>query len=87
MSDFYETNLIAYQNKLDLLHSEWNNKYYAYVEAFKNRLREEEDVIYNDWVDTLDELLEIVGIHHKDNLKVRITTYKREDMKNLPLYI
>tara|TARA_R100001594_G_C3853719_1_gene219105 strand:+ start:176 stop:457 length:282 start_codon:yes stop_codon:yes gene_type:complete len=82
MSDFYETNLIAYQNKLDLLHSEWNNKYYAYVEAFKNRLREEKDVIYNDWVDTLDELLELVNSHHKDGLKVRIRrfTTPKEDL-------
>ena len=55
MSDFYETNLIAYENKLDILHDNWNNKYYAYVEAFENRLRKEEDVIYNDWEDTMDE--------------------------------
>jgi hypothetical protein len=87
MSDIYETDSIAYENKLDTLHSEWNNKYYAYVEAFKNQLKGEDDVIYNDWVDTLDELLKIVDIHHKDNLKVRITTYKRKDIKNLPLYI
>ena len=75
MSDFYETNLIAYENKLDLLHDKWNKKYYAYVEAFKNRLREEKDVIYNDWVDTLDELLELVNSHHKDGLKVRIRRF------------
>jgi|TARA_Y100001970_G_C14016916_1_gene741409 hypothetical protein len=78
MSDFYETNLIAYENKLDILHDKWNRKYYAYIEAFENRLRKEEDCIYNDWVDTLDELLELVSSHHKDNLKVRITRYKRE---------
>ena len=75
MSDFYETDSIAYENKLDLLHSEWNRKYYAYIEAFKNRLREEKDVIYNDWVDTLDELLELVNSHHKDGLKVRIRRF------------
>ena len=75
MSDFYETDSIAYENKLDLLHSEWNRKYYAYIEAFKNRLREEKDVIYNDWVDTLDELLELVSSHHKDGLKVRIRRF------------
>lgn len=77
MSDFYETNSIAYENKLDLLHSEWNRKYYAYVEAFKTRLKSENDVQYNDWVDTLDELLDLVGIHHKENRKVRITRYQR----------
>ena len=81
MSDFYETDSIAYENKLDLLHSEWNRKYYAYVEAFKTRLKSENDVQYNDWVDTLDELLDLVGIHHKENRKVRITRYQR------PLYI
>tara|TARA_R100001443_G_scaffold94253_1_gene100819 strand:- start:258 stop:503 length:246 start_codon:yes stop_codon:yes gene_type:complete len=81
MSDFYETDSIAYENKLDLLHSEWNRKYYAYVEAFKTRLKSENDVQYNDWVDTLDELLDLVGIHHRENRKVRITRYQR------PLYI
>lgn len=77
MSDFYETDSIAYENKLDLLHSEWNRKHYAYIEAFKTRLKSEDDVKYNDWVDTLDELLDLVGIHHRDNLKVRITRYQR----------
>tara|TARA_R100001530_G_scaffold125230_1_gene93664 strand:- start:354 stop:599 length:246 start_codon:yes stop_codon:yes gene_type:complete len=81
MSDFHETDSIAYENKLDLLHSEWNSKYYAYVEAFKTRLKSENDVQYNDWVDTLDELLDLVGIHHRENRKVRITRYQR------PLYI
>ena len=81
MSNFYETDSIAYENKLDLLHSEWNRKYYAYVEAFKTRLKSENDVQYNDWVNTLDELLDLVGIHHRENRKVRITRYQR------PLYI
>ncbi len=75
MSDFYETKLKKKEEKDDLLHSEWNRKYYAYIEAFKNRLREEKDVIYNDWVDTLDELLELVSSHHKDGLKVRIRRF------------
>ena len=81
MSDFYETKLKKKEEKDDLLHLEWNRKYYAYVEAFKTRLKSEDDVKYNDWVDTLDELLDLVGIHHRDNLKVRITRYQR------PLYI
>ena len=77
MSDFYETKLNNKEKKDDLLHSEWNRKHYAYIEAFKTRLKSEDDVKYNDWVDTLDELLDLVGIHHKDNLKVRITRYQR----------
>ena len=81
MSDFYETKLKKKEEKDDLLHLEWNRKYYAYVEAFKTRLKSEDDVKYNDWVDTLDELLDLVGIHHRYNLKVRITRYQR------PLYI
>tara|TARA_B100001094_G_scaffold8710_1_gene7848 strand:- start:1301 stop:1582 length:282 start_codon:yes stop_codon:yes gene_type:complete len=75
MSDLNETKLKKKEEKDDLLHSEWNRKYYAYIEAFENRLREEKDVIYNDWVDTLDELLELISSHHKDNLKVRIRRF------------
>ena len=77
MSDIHETDSIAYENKLDILHSAWNRKYYAYVEAFKTRLKSEDDVKYNDWIDTLDELLNLVSSHHKDGLKVRITRYQR----------
>tara|TARA_Y100001951_G_scaffold99809_1_gene102308 strand:+ start:1076 stop:1348 length:273 start_codon:yes stop_codon:yes gene_type:complete len=75
MSDFYETKLKKKEEKDDLLHLEWNRKYYAYIEAFKTRLKSEDDVKYNDWVDTLDELLELVSSHHKDGLKVRIRRF------------
>ena len=75
MSDLNETKLKKKEEKDDLLHSEWNRKHYAYVEAFKTRLKSENDVQYNDWVDTLDELLELVNSHHKDGLKVRIRRF------------
>ena len=54
MSDFYETALIEYEYKQDILHDYWNRKYYAYVEAFEDRLKSDDDVLYNDWFDTLD---------------------------------
>ena len=75
MSDVHETKLKKKEEKDDLLHSEWNRKYYAYVESFKTRLKSEDDVQYNDWVDTLDELLDLIKIHHKENRKVRITRF------------
>ena len=77
MSDFYETVLIEYENKQDILHDYWNRKYYGYVEAFEDRLKSEDDVLYNDWVDTLDELLDLIKIHHNDKLKIRVTRYER----------
>ena len=77
MSDYYETNKIAYENKQDILHDYWNRNYYAYIEAFEDRLKSEDDVLYNDWVNTLDELLDLTKIHHNDKLKIRVTRYKR----------
>jgi hypothetical protein len=77
MSDYYETALIEYENKQDILHDYWNKKYYAYIEAFEDRLKSEDDVLYNDWVNTLDELLDLIKIHHHDKLKIRVTRYKR----------
>ena len=41
MSDFYEIELIAYENKQDMMHREWGKKYkYASVEGFKNKGKE-----------------------------------------------
>ena len=80
MSDYYETELIAYENKQDMMHREWGEKYkYASVEGFKNKGKKESDIIFLEWADNLDELLKWVKtFQNDDNLKIRVTKYKRK---------
>ena len=76
MSDYYETDVIAYENKQDMMHREWGEKYkYASVEGFKNK----SDLIFLEWADDLDEVLYwIKEFQDKDNLKIRVTKYRRD---------
>ena len=80
MSDYYENNLIVWENKQDMIHREWSEKYkYASVEGFKNRGKKESDIIFLEWADNLDELLEWVKTFQSDdNLKIRVTKYRRD---------
>tara|TARA_R100000152_G_C6629985_1_gene77880 strand:- start:175 stop:423 length:249 start_codon:yes stop_codon:yes gene_type:complete len=80
MSDFYETNLIAHENKQDTIHREWSDKYkHASIEAFKNRGKKESDILYLEWADNLDELFYwIRTFQNDDKLKIRVTKYKRD---------
>ena len=72
MSDLYELDLIAYENKQDMIHREWSEKYkYASVEGFKNKGKKESDIIFLEWADNLDEVQQV------DKLKIRVTKYER----------
>ncbi len=80
MSDLYETDAIAYENKQDMIHREWSEKYkYASVEGFKNKGRKESDLIFLEWANDLDEVLYwIKEFQDDDKLKIRVTKYKRD---------
>ena len=79
MSDFYETNLLVWENKQDMIHREWSEKYkYASVEGFKNKGKKESDIIFLEWADNLDEVLKNIDeFQQVDKLKIRVTKYKR----------
>ena len=80
MSDYYETDLIVWENKEDIRHREWSEKYkFASVEGFKNQGKKESDIIFLEWADNLDKLLEWVKTFQSDdNLKIRVTKYRRD---------
>ena len=82
MSDYYETELIAYENKQDMMHREWSEKYkFASVEGFKNKGKKESDIIFLEWADNLDEVLKNIDEFQQiDKLKIRVTKYKRTDI-------
>ena len=79
MSDFYETDLKVWENKEDMRHREWSEKYkYASVEGFKNKGKKESDIIFLEWADNLDEVLKNIDeFQQVDKLKIRVTKYKR----------
>ena len=81
MSDYYETELIVWENKEDMRHREWSEKYkYASVEGFKNQGKNESDIIFLEWADNLDEVLSNIDTFQQvDNLKIRVTKYKRTE--------
>ena len=81
MSDFYEINLIDWENKEDMRHREWSEKYkYASIEGFKNRGKKESDIIFLEWGNDLDEVLENINTFQQvDKLKIRVTKYRREE--------
>ena len=80
MSDYYESELIAYENKQDMMHREWGEKYkYASVEGFKNKGKKESDIIFLEWCNDLDEVLKNIDTFQKvDNLKIKVTKYRRD---------
>tara|TARA_Y100001963_G_scaffold153196_1_gene239512 strand:- start:703 stop:954 length:252 start_codon:yes stop_codon:yes gene_type:complete len=80
MSDYYETDLLIWENKQDTIHREWSDKYeHASIEAFKNRGKKESDIIYLEWANDLDEVLYwIKEFQDNDKLKIRVTKYKRD---------
>jgi hypothetical protein len=80
MSDYYETDLIVWENKEDMMHREWSEKYkYASIEGFKNRGKKESDIIFLEWADNLDEVLSNIDTFQQfDKLKIRVTKYKRD---------
>jgi len=80
MSDFYEIELIEWENKEDMRHREWSEKYkYASVEGFRNRGKREDDIIFLEWANDLDEVIENINIFQQvDKLKIRVTKYRRE---------
>ena len=64
MSDFYtqESRENAFENS--------PNEYYYYVQAYKGKLTKNgNNDIYNDYVFNLDDVLELITLHHRDNLK------------------
>ena len=81
MSDYYETDLIVWENKEDMRHREWSEKYkYASIEGFKNKGKKESDIIFLEWADNLDEVLSNIDTFQQvDNLKIRVTKYKRTE--------
>jgi len=80
MSDYYETNLIVWENKQDMIHREWSEKYkYASIEGFKNKGKKESDIIFLEWADDLEEVLYwIKEFQDEDNLKIKVTKYRRD---------
>ena len=82
MSDYYETELIAHENKQDMIHKEWSEKdEYASVEGFKNKGKKESDIIFLEWADNLDEVLKNINEFQQiDKLKIRVIKYKRTDI-------
>ena len=80
MSDYYETDLIVWENKEDMRHREWSEKYkYASIEGFINRGKRENDIIFLEWGNDLDEVLENINTFQQvDKLKIRVTKYRRD---------
>ena len=79
MSDYYETDLIAWESKEDMRHREWSEKYkYASIEGFKNKGKKESDIKFLEWADNLDDVLKNIDIFQQvDKLKIRVIKYKR----------
>ena len=83
MSDVHETLLlrkeeledIAYREQLEKEEYIKNNPYYWLVKAYRINV----DVYFHweEWSDSLSELLENIRCAHKDQLKVRIERFKR----------
>ena len=52
-------------------------EYYYYVRAYKGKFIDNwRNDVYNDYLNNLPEVLEMVRDHHKDNLKVLVTRHK-----------
>ena len=51
-------------------------EYYYYVQAYKGKLTKDwNNDIYNDYVFNLDDVLELIRLHHRDNLKILVSRH------------
>ena len=73
MSDINETDLNDQEEQDDIFYREY--PYYWLVKAYRINV----DVYFHweEWSDSLSELLENIRYAHKDQLKVRIERFKR----------
>tara|TARA_R100001463_G_scaffold95155_2_gene149772 strand:- start:994 stop:1212 length:219 start_codon:yes stop_codon:yes gene_type:complete len=60
--------------------NEYENReteYYYYVRAYRGKFIDDfRNDVYNDYLNNLDEVLEMIKDHHRDNLKVLVTRHK-----------
>jgi len=60
--------------------NEYENReteYYYYVRAYRGKFIDDfRNDVYNDYLNNLDEVLEMITDHHRDNLKVLVTRHK-----------
>ena len=51
-------------------------EYYYYIQAYKGKLTKDwNNDIYNDYVFNLNDVLELITLHHRDNLKILVSRY------------
>jgi len=70
MSNFYtqESKETAFENR--------PTKYYYYIQGYKGKLTKDwNNDVYNDYVFNLDDVLELITLHHRDNLKILVSRY------------
>ena len=70
MSNFYiqESKENAFENR--------PTEYYYYIQAYKGKLTKDwNNDIYNDYVFNLEDVLELITLHHRDNLKILVSRY------------
>ena len=70
MSDFYtqESKENAFENR--------PTEYYYYVQGYRGKLTKDwNNDVYNDYVFNLNDVLELVELHHRDNLKILVSRY------------
>ena len=70
MSNFYtqESKENAFENR--------PTEYYYYIQAYKGKLTKDwNNDVYNDYVFNLDDVLELITLHHQDNLKILVSRY------------
>ena len=70
MSDFYtqESKENAFENR--------PTEYYYYIQAYKGNLTKNwNNDFYNDYVFNLDDVIELITLHHRDNLKILVSRY------------
>ena len=70
MSDFYtqESRENAFENR--------PTEYYYYIQAYKGKLtKDSNNDVYNDYVFNLDDVLELITLHHRDNLKILVNRH------------
>tara|TARA_R100001463_G_scaffold6618_1_gene21536 strand:- start:114 stop:335 length:222 start_codon:yes stop_codon:yes gene_type:complete len=70
MSNFYtqESKESAFENR--------ETEYYYYIQAYKGKLTKDwNNDVYNDYVFNLDDVLELIRLHHRDNLKILVSRH------------
>ena len=70
MSNFYTTAELenAFENR--------PTEYYYYIQAYRGKLTKDwNNDVYNDYVFNLDDVLELITLHHRDNLKILVSRY------------